>query len=54
MEPPDKVMASLSRECKEASGRERRRLVDENLQHEWRKVGSDALLDAWRAVVCFR
>ena len=54
VEPPDKVMVCLSRECKNASEHERRRLVDKNLQYEWRKVGSDALLDAWRAVVCFR
>lgn len=53
-EPPDKLMVAMSRDLKGASEDERRRLVDESLDRDWRDVTSDELLDAWRAVVCFR
>ena len=48
-------MVALSRDFKGASEVERRRLVDECLGRlDWKEVDSKELLDAWRAVVCFR
>ena len=54
VEPPDKLMVAMSRNLKGAGEDERRRIVNESLDHNWRDLSSDDLLDAWKAIVCFR
>lgn len=55
VEPPDKLMVAMSRDLKSASSEgDRRRLVDKSLDRgDWRDVGSEELIKAWKAVVCY-